>query len=122
MILDILICFNKCIYTEKECSEDDSTIWNGKNEESKKTLDDCGGLSKCMGESECVKKCMKSKMGFSDKCATCFGEFTQCGKSNCSFRCICKLSGNNCDSCTNCVKTHCEHSFTSRTGFSSLFD
>ena len=75
-----------------------------------------------MGEAKCVKECMESKLGFSKKCATCYGEFTQCGKSNCSMSCICKLSGNDCDACVECVKNKCENSFISCSGLDSPFN
>ena len=107
---------------DKPCNKEDEMIWTDKNEESKKTLDACGGIGKCMGEAKCVKECMESKLGLSKRCATCFGEFTQCGKSNCSMSCICKLSGNDCDACIECVKNKCENSFISCSGLDSPFN
>lgn len=94
------------------CSADDQAVWTKQG--SKNFQDDmstCG--KKCLGASDCVKKCVEGKEKYSDGCSACFGDLAHCTAKNCMFQCI---SGRS-TACDNCVKSHgCESTFANCSG------
>jgi hypothetical protein len=104
----------KLVFSEGLCDNDDKNIWDNKRNETKDTLNSCG--TTCWGEAECVGDCMKNKLGFSKQCSSCFGTFSECGKSNCIGSCaLCRT----CKACIDCMKKYCESSFLKCSGITS---
>merc|ERR1712080_757686 len=70
----------------------------------------CG--KKCLGKASCVKDCMKSAEGYSDGCASCFGDTASCTASKCWSKCI----GGDSPACDQCAKDNCDPALLSCSG------
>ncbi|CAJ1458742.1 unnamed protein product [Effrenium voratum] len=97
-----------------QCSDNDSQIWSQKGLAAfSGDLDACGHQC-ALSSTDCASKCVQGKEGYSDGCASCFGDIFGCTRQHCKLKCI----GGQTDACKQCVKdAGCVATFTSCSGF-----
>merc|ERR1712166_632134 len=95
------------------CSAADSAVWTKQGQANfQNDMTTCG--KKCLGASDCVKKCVEGKEKYSDGCSGCFGSLAQCTKDHCMFQCI----NGRTPACDTCVKKNgCDTTFATCSGF-----
>merc|ERR1711976_603777 len=80
----------------------DQQIWNSKGKSNfDADMNACGHSS--LGNQDKATSCMKSKEGYSDGCAACFGATISCTASKCWTKCI----GGETAACKQCVADSC---------------
>merc|ERR1712110_1337281 len=71
-------------------------------------------FTSCCGDFTCAKSCTMKRRGYSDSCATCFGNFSACTIKYCQHNCI----GGVASECVTCFETNCKEPFAACSGIS----
>lgn len=98
------------------CNDSDSQIWSQKGAAAfSQDMETCGRQC-ALSSTECASQCVQKKEGYTDSCASCFGDVFGCTRDHCKLKCI---SGQT-PACKQCVKdAGCADTFTSCSGFTA---
>merc|ERR1719498_665642 len=89
----------------------DQQVWNSKGKTNfESDMSACGHSS--LGNKDKATSCMKGKEGYSDGCASCFGDTISCTASKCWMKCI----GGETAACKQCVSDSCTPSLKTCSG------
>mmetsp|Transcript_20444 Transcript_20444/g.46823 ORF Transcript_20444/g.46823 Transcript_20444/m.46823 type:complete len:265 (+) Transcript_20444:28-822(+) len=94
------------------CTEDDGAVWKAKGQSNfESDMSSCG--KSCLGRASCAKSCIEKAEGYSEGCASCFGDLVGCTSSKCWTKCIAGETA----ACKQCVAANCDGAFTACSGF-----
>mmetsp|Transcript_50809 Transcript_50809/g.128135 ORF Transcript_50809/g.128135 Transcript_50809/m.128135 type:complete len:151 (+) Transcript_50809:68-520(+) len=75
-------------------------------------MDSCG--RQCMGRLTCATKCIRTRNGYTEDCATCFGTMISCTASKCWAPCM--KGGDQNPACRACTRKKCRPAFEACSG------
>ena len=100
--------------SDAACTDQDKQIWSQKGSAAFTSDMDACGHQCALSDKSCASKCVQGKEGYSDSCASCFGDLFACTRDHCKLACI----GGQTEACTDCVKkAGCPGPFTGCSGF-----